>query len=784
MKKRSKKKLLFDVLTGVDAATRGGVQGYMAGKKFSDDRESQKLKDLLRQAQIDSLLGKEQKKQQQNALEEEQLNNAIETATAHNPSFLEKSPSIIQDNVKKLTGITGKDPEYEQAINRIVTHSLKSKGIKDNKENRSSERSIIENEIKLNKEVQPKEEEEQGLLSSAKSLLTRNPFDPQTYKNMASVAVKTPGRIGTMAMNALGAFDEKMAASKEKQGLKRISPSLSEGFAPVVESIKKGDKKIDDFIGGDPKAKENEALELSADLLTPLPGAKISRAGKSLPRMLKNVGKGAATGGLYGALYGEGDPEAIKTGALLGGGLHGIIGSKTPKATQGKYKKLEKSSTVKDPEDISKMQKVFGEQAELQDLVGSRTFINKATKQRGQSNTNRMETMLENSKKYAEKIEEQLPNTPREKIYDDLSSFKKGMTKEKDRLFNAAKNVNDGVLNPPEIKTFWNSIKKALVEVKSLPKMKKTQGNINAKYIQQMDPIVQSTSNVIPEMYPRGYKSWYGENSKVLPIVEDVMEYRSSIQKLAERADDSSLNTYVNLIKDIDNVLESIGSSAKTQEARSWFAKNYSSLKSAEKGGKGTNFSQAIDKNNFGDTPPGIWEIFGKTNSNEAEQIFRQLTPNQKLDVVGNMFHSLKAKTIERKVADFFEKLPDYIKNTKDKKIRSILEETEGLALPSAQENITRYQGATSENIGTRKQNRTTRQLLGILLGGSNPLVGAAYGGYKAGKAGINSAKWNKFNQKNLESYLAPETTKIIKQNKNPNLRIALRTQKQKEEEK
>ena len=61
MKKRSKKKLLFDVLTGVDAATRGGVQGYMAGKKFSDDRESQKLKDLLRQAQIDSLLGKEQK---------------------------------------------------------------------------------------------------------------------------------------------------------------------------------------------------------------------------------------------------------------------------------------------------------------------------------------------------------------------------------------------------------------------------------------------------------------------------------------------------------------------------------------------------------------------------------------------------------------------------------------------------------------------------------------------------------------------------------------------------
>jgi hypothetical protein len=780
MRKRSKKKLLFDVLSGIDAAAKGGAQGYMAGQQYKADLESQKLKDLLTQANIDALTMKEEQSRKQNALKEEQLSDALQTIQSHEPSLLERSPPIIKKNIKKLTGLTIENPEYEQAMNFVASERLKAKGISDNKENRSHERTLIEKDIK--KET-PKEAEDENLLSSTKALLTRNPLDPQTYKNMASVALKTPGRLLNMAMKAMGSLDEKMAASKEKQGMKRISPSLAEELEPSIEAIEKGNEKIDRLTGGDPKAKENEALDFAADVLTPLPGASISRGGKALPRLAKNIGKGAATGGLYGALYGEGDVDAIKSGALVGGALHGAIGSKTPKVKSGKYDKLKKSSRVKDPEDIEQMKRVFGEDAEIQDLVDSDKFINKATKERGQSNINRMDNMLENAKTYAENIEKQLPQTKSETIYKDLSSFKKSMTKEKDRLFNAAKDVNDGVLNSSELKEFWNGIKKGLNEVKTLPKMKKTQGNINPKYLEKAGQIVDASKYVVPERYPRGYKSWYGKNSNILPTVEDVIEYRSEISELAKKATDSSRNTYINLLQDIDAVLEKIGSSAKTKEAREWFAKNYSSLRSADKSGKGTNISQAIDKFNTDRSTPDLRKLFGSNNIEEGEQVFKQLTPDQKLDVLGNMFHSIKEEKVERKVAKFFNELPDYIKKTNDKKIKSLLKDMEALALPNAQSNITRYQGATSENIGSRKVNRGMKTLMGILLGGSNPGLALGYGGFKAGKSAYNKKKWAPYQQKFLEEYLNPSLVKESKMRKSPELKIALRTQKQKEEE-
>jgi len=776
MKKRSKKKLLFDVLSGIDAAAKGGAQGYVAGKQL----ESQRLKDLLTQANIDALNMKEEQNRKQNALKENQLSEALNTIQSHEPSLIEKSPPIIKENIKKITGVTGENPEYEQAINFVASERLKAKGISDNKENRTYERTLIEKDIK--KEA-PKEAEDEGLLSSTKALFTRNPLDPQTYKNMAAVALKTPGRLLNMAMKAIGSLDEKMAASKEKQGMKRISPSLAEELEFPVESIERGNERIDRFTGGDPKAKENEALEFAADVLTPLPGASISRGGKALPRLAKNIGKGAATGGLYGALYGEGDVDAIKSGALVGGALHGAIGSKTPKVKSGKYDTLKKSSRVKDPKDIEQMKRVFGEKAEIQDLVGSDKFINKATKERGQSNINRMDNMLENAKTYGENIEKQLPQTKSETIYKDLSSFKESMTKEKDRLFNAAKDVNDGVLNSSELKEFWNGIKKGLNDVKTLPKMKKTQGNINPKYLEKAGQIVDSSKDVVPEIYPRGYKSWYGKNSNILPTIEDVIEYRSEISELAKKATDSSRNTYINLLQDIDAVLEKVGSSAKSKEAREWFAKNYSSLRSADKSGKGTNISQAIDKFNTDRSTPDLRKLFGSTNIEEGEQVFKQLTPDQKLDVLGNMFHSIKEEKVERKVAKFFNELPDYIKKTNDKKIKNLLKDMEALALPSAQSNITRYQGATSENIGSRKVNRGMKTLMGVLLGGYNPGLALGYGGFKGGKAAYDKRKWAPYQAKYLEEYLNPSLIKESKMRKSPELKIALRTQKQKEEE-
>lgn len=100
MKKRSKKKLLFDVLSGIDAAAKGGAQGYVAGKQL----ESQRLKDLLTQANIDALNMKEEQNRKQNALKENQLSEALNTIQSHEPSLIEKSPPIIKENIKKITG--------------------------------------------------------------------------------------------------------------------------------------------------------------------------------------------------------------------------------------------------------------------------------------------------------------------------------------------------------------------------------------------------------------------------------------------------------------------------------------------------------------------------------------------------------------------------------------------------------------------------------------------------------------------------------------------------------
>ena len=148
MRKRSKKKLLFDVLSGIDAAAKGGVQGYMAGQQYKTDLESQKLKDLLTQANIDALTMKEEQSRKQNALKENQLSEALNTIQSHKPSLIEKSPPIIKENIKKITGITGENPEYEQAINFVASERLKAKGISDNKENRTYERTLIEKDIK------------------------------------------------------------------------------------------------------------------------------------------------------------------------------------------------------------------------------------------------------------------------------------------------------------------------------------------------------------------------------------------------------------------------------------------------------------------------------------------------------------------------------------------------------------------------------------------------------------------------------------------------------------
>jgi len=115
MRKRSKKKLLFDVLSGIDAAAKGGVQGYMAGQKYKADLESQKLKDLLSQekhnadleshkinnlltqAKIDDLKGKEERELKDlNTKHQEEENKKIDDLV-NELSEIDKISGLLED---------------------------------------------------------------------------------------------------------------------------------------------------------------------------------------------------------------------------------------------------------------------------------------------------------------------------------------------------------------------------------------------------------------------------------------------------------------------------------------------------------------------------------------------------------------------------------------------------------------------------------------------------------------------------------------------------------------
>lgn len=753
---------LAAVLGGVDSAAKSAGTAYLQDKY---------LKDLLQKAEGEkrSLLeGIEE-------LQESQARDPLQRSLDWLVKGVGDRFGIQLGNYKELT-----DNALKEQV--LVDAYIKKNHLPKNKETRTKVKNHIKTStlqdlsqefgvpLQQTEKRQPIKgqsfEEKHPTLNSFKELLTRNPLDLQTYKDMAAVAVKTPSRLGRYLIDALGGLDKMRLKSLEKQGLIKEGPTLAEELTPVSDKLKEAEGSVDTSFGANPQAKSNEALEMVIDTLS-LPGSKLVKGGNLLTRSAKNAAKGAATGVGYGALYSGGDPDSMKLGAALGGTLHTALGAKTPKL-QKELQQIKQRANVKDPEEVLKRAKLMGKEATIPEVVGDEKLINKLKRDTSKSNLSRTEAVEANIKRASQKAAEEFPKEETLNLYRNLEGLQKIVKEERNLLYDVVKEAGigkGGLLDRSVVMDWVKAMKEAASNIKGLPKMKQTGGAASQKYLNEIDMLMR-----ISPTEAKAYQQFTTQNLDRLPTAADFLKFRSKIRNMLEKADSSQVEGLSNLMESMNHIVEKADPSSTLSKANKHYATKSAPLKQKE-------IKEAIKAAKFPEAQkgkPSISQVLGK-QSIENSQVFEQLSHEDKRRVIGAFLDEmLKSgeKHPARVIQETWKNLPEYIKETSDSVIQKILKEMETIA--HTNKTLSSLQQSTTSSIGSRqavekvgKGVRSGAYILSLLSG--NPTITATVGAADLLGRGVSRASKSRFrnrmSQKNLKYYLNPELLAEVRGN-------------------
>ena len=342
----------------------------------------------------------------------------------------------------------------------------------------------------------------------------------------------------------------------------------------------------------------------------------------------------------------------------------------------------------------------------------------------------------------------------------------------------------DGLLKKSFIQDWINSIKEHEADIKGLPKSLKEGSGFGKPH--NVEKLLQVSPND-----PKSYRAFYVNQLKDMPTVHDFLNYRLKIKNRLINPLPEEKEALEALMGNFDRMIEKQGEKAKKalQQAEQHYATTTGPLKSISNKGEGI-FKAQFEEASGG--RPEVSKIWGKQGYGE-ELAFKNLSDIDKKRVIGSFaLENQKDDALETLKATW-EKLPTYIKNSKDPAIKDILQEIK--AVRWSRKTATGLQTSTKSKIGSREPIKAAA-LLAKLSGYAAGFVAAPKatllaGGtellYKGGRAAIKASQRKQLGQKNLKYYLKPELLDdaIFKKQhtRNKPLRVALRTQKQKEEE-
>ena len=511
-------------------------------------------------------------------------------------------------------------------------------------------------------------------------------------------------------------------------------------------------------MGSSPDSKGQRGAELLIDLA--LPAGRVARGGKFLPRLAKNTMTGMGTGGAYGALYSGGDPEAIKSSALLGGVLHGTAGIKGKKGNSRKklYEKIAEDADEITLKQAQARAKVLGEEALIPEIVGSENFINQLKQDVSKGNRSRQRSMQKNIKQAGQKAKGAFRQGEQEALYHNLADLKKNVWEAKDSMYELAK--GEGFLTPKELKGFYRAVHEANHYTKGLPQFKPRKGNVKNSYLKEMKRLIEEH----PLSENRGYEEWYARNEKRLPTADDFIEYKSRIRKALEK--DPGNNALINLQKGLEDIVATTEKGSFLREADRFYATHASPFKAKK-------VKEAIDAVNLKqmDEAPSVTATFGKSSPPSNGRIFRQLSPEDKRRIIGSLLDEIIEDTgmrPDRAIMKLWKELPEYIKKTEDKRLQEVFREMKVLA--GMDKTLSSLQQSTTESIASRQNVERVNRILNR-IGYASSLAGGLkslgiFAGTKLGLKAKDRLKRRQFakplKQKHLKEYFDRELLQEI----------------------
>ena len=580
-----------------------------------------------------------------------------------------------------------------------------------------------------------------------KDLLFQDYTDPQTYKNLGSTLLQTPYRLGGHLVGLAGNLDKKFHGEQA---------TLAEHLEPAKRWLKDVEEGIPKGLGSDTDYKGKEGAEMLADMFS-LPGARAAKGANALTRALKNTAVGLGEGGAYGALYGEGDPEAIKRGAVLGGALKGTLGTKKSKAQklENEFAGIKERATFEDPDMIQRRAELMGKGATIPEVVGDETLINRLKTDTSRENISRMRKMESNLKSSAKDISKGLPKEEALDLYKNLENLQSEVLEGARGKYDTVKETGigkQGLLDKGVITNWVRAIKNAEPNVKGLPKMKQNGGAWKD---------IEKLMQISPE-HPTRYFGFSKDHLDILPTASDFLTFRSKIKTMLEKADSSQHEGLSVLLKDLDRIIEKVDPNSSLAKARKEWVTKVVPLK--QKAVKEAITASKFDEAHKG--KPSIKKVFGE-QSIENSQLFEMLPTQDKKRVLGSFLQEVlsnEEKYPPRAIMETWKKVPDYIKKTADPEIRKILKQMETMAQTS--KTLSSSQSATKEDIGSRLPTKDLSKAVrgglyaGSLLSGNPSSTAIIFGSELAGR-GMNRLQNKNFrklmDQKNLKYYFDPQ---------------------------
>jgi len=562
-----------------------------------------------------------------------------------------------------------------------------------------------------------------------------------------------------------------MTGGKASDTLKSIPSAwleTGEGLAGILgakdikQKIREAKQKYEEKVGvEDRDALNAQGGRLLGDIINPL--GLIGRAAKfagglkyisKVPSFLRYMGSGS----LYGAIQAEKDDENPLAGAAVGAGASAALqgaGKIISKAKKAKFENIKKGATFTDPEEILQRAEVMGKGATIPELVGDEAMINRIKKDSSVFNKNRMGKIERNIKENAKSQMSEVPKGEEElmDLYANLKGVRKEAGEATSSLYDVVKESgigSEGLLEKPLMKEWIQAIKRSQGEIKGLPKMKP-----NGSHVKDVEQLLMFAPD-----NPKAYRDFYIQNADKLPTAGDFLKYRSKIKNMLEKSGSAEVEGLTNLSENINRIIEDVDTTSSLSKANKAYKTKIAPLNQKDVKSAMTAASFAESK----EGRPKISKVFGE-QSGDNNLVFKQIPTEDKKRVIGAFLEEnlKKEKNPARAMIQTWEKLPDYIKLSKDPEIKKIMEGMRSLA--QVNQTLSSMQRSTTADIGSRQAVEKAMKIGKWLGYGSsifvNPTItaglGLTEGIAKGGLAARHALLRKGVGQKQLKYYFKPE---------------------------